>query len=191
VFSDWDKVSEMKKAIQIVCVVLVAVCGLVNAAPIQWRVEDGGNGQFYEVIEQTLFWADAQAYAEEQSGYLATITYQDEQDFIISNLPLPGDRYWLGGYQPDGSEEFDGGWTWVTGEQGTYTNWASGEPNGYAENLLHLWGSGSRPGPQFAPGTWNDLGKTEGPFIVEYVPEPATLSLLALGGLAVLRRRRK
>ena len=42
------------------------------------------------------------------------------------------DRYWLGGFQdltsPNYSEP-SGGWTWVTGEPWSYTNWFPGEPN--------------------------------------------------------------
>ena len=40
---------------------------------------------------------------------------------------------------------------------------------------------------------WNDLRETQGGvygYVVEYAPEPATLSLLAIGGLALVRRRR-
>ena len=66
-------------------------------------------------------------------GHLVTITSQEEQEFIVSEVleahgvdanPL------VGGYQ-DASEdqEPDGGWNWLTCEDWDYTNWHSGEPN--------------------------------------------------------------
>ena len=157
------------------------------AAPIQWAVSEGGNGHYYEVIDQSLLWGDAKTYAEGLSSYLVTITSQEEQDFVMNNLSLSGGVYWIGGYQPTGSQEPDGGWTWVTGEAWDYTNWAPGEPNNTAEveHLLNLWGSEAS---QYPLGSWNDLGPMGAPFIVE-VPELATLSLLAIGGLVMLRRR--
>jgi hypothetical protein len=62
--------------------------------------------------------------------------------------------YWLGAYQPLGSEEPAGGWEWVTGEPFAHSNWAPGRPSDSSgEDRLHFFveGTGLR-GP-----TWNDI----------------------------------
>ena len=83
-----------------------------------------------------------------------------------------------------------GGWTWVTGEPFTYTNWSPGQPDNEfgLEHYLHFYAFD----PLMAP-EWNDLEAARYPikgYIVEYVPEPTTVWLLGLGGLALLRKRR-
>lgn len=112
---------------------------LVNcaaAAPIYYS----GNGHFYDAIYVPggITWEEANDKAQSSSysginGHLATITSQEENNFIVNNFGLMD--YWLGGFQPDGSSEPDSGWQWVTGETWDYTNWdISGEPNN------HYWG---------------------------------------------------
>ena len=133
------------------------------------------NGHFYEAVAvASILWIDAKAAAESRTfngiqGHLATITSQEENDFIVSNFPDAVDvnnNYWLGGFQPPGSPEPSGGWEWVTGEPFVYTNWASGEPNDVrgGEDSLHFW----KP-----IGKWNDDSGTMGGnigYVVEYDP---------------------
>ncbi len=80
-----------------------------------------------------------------KAGYLATITSSEEND-IISDLISNGssDQYWIG-YTDKDSEN---NWKWVTGENSSYTNWTSGEPNndGGDENYAAIGKSGQ----------WND-----------------------------------
>jgi len=61
-------------------------------------------------------------------GHLATITSSAENAFISTQLGTT-QFAWLGGEQPPGSLEPDGGWQWITGEPWVYTNWDIGEPN--------------------------------------------------------------
>jgi hypothetical protein len=88
-----------------------------------------------------------------------------------------------------GSPEPGGGWQWVTGEPWGFTNWNAGKPNdlGGNEDCLTIYtkyAAANEP-----PGTWNDVpGDYRYVFVIEYSPEPATLLLLVLGGLAALRR---
>ncbi len=174
--------------------VVVLACALTaKAVPVQWTVGEGGNGNWYELVESSsIHWNTAKTSAEGLGGYLATITSQAENDFIADLLPdALGNNYWLGGYQdtlaPDYSEPA-GGWRWITGEIWDYTNWNGGEPNnssGRPENYLHIYAVNFPP-------YWNDAELTEprAGFIMESVPEPATMGLLALGGLAMLKRRK-
>lgn len=86
-------------------------------------------------------WEEANDFATTQGAYLATITNQDENEFINGVLQsgFPPE-YYLGLSQnfdsPDYSEP-DGGWEWVTGETFDYANWAPSEPNnlGFDEHV--------------------------------------------------------
>ncbi|EKE05350.1 MAG: hypothetical protein ACD_19C00349G0001, partial [uncultured bacterium] len=77
-----------------------------------------------------MSWTDAKIYCESLGGHLVTITSQVEQDFV-TNLIVSGTKpyYWAGGMQLPGSSEPFGGWTWVTGEPFSYTNWRSYQPD--------------------------------------------------------------
>ena len=88
----------------------------------------GGKSTYKVVIVPgKIQWIDAKKEAEKAGGHLATITTQSEWTTVLA---LPGaDHVWLGGYQVDGAEEPDGGWTWVTGEPWECTAWLAIEPN--------------------------------------------------------------
>ncbi len=186
----------------VLCVVL-SVAVSAHAVPIYNAATD----HYYDRIDAApgdgYTWVAAKTAAEGMShfgvqGYLATVTSEGENNFIIGNLSRPETglvRYWLGGYQESGSSEPDEGWAWITGESWSYSNWASGEPdNNNSENVLTYWYSGNwndfrndnTSGNEFNPPILLQNG-----FVVEYpVPEPMTLILLGLGGLGLLRRKR-
>lgn len=184
----------------VLLVIAAMFIATASADPVQWPVGEGGNDYYYDLIEhpEGMTWYDARDEAPTFShlgvpGHLATITSAEEGDFIVANLLLasPSAYYWLGGLQPDGSQEPDGGWEWLFGEVWNYTNWNPGEPNngGGYENVLSVYGAG----PDL--GTWNDVGGSMvgpyGGYVIEYeVPEPATISLLTAGVLLLARRRR-
>lgn len=155
---------------------------VLGGTPIVWA----GNGHAYDAMAAPLAgginWTDARDAAAALTlgtcpGYLVSITSQAENDFIVANLSEalpPGQRgYWIGAWQPPGSEEPAGGWTWVSGEPFEFTNWNSsrGEPNDYkgtypetGEDAAHLWDDGA--------GKWNDLSSldTTPGYVVEYDP---------------------
>ena len=60
-----------------------------------------------------MTWYDAKAHCESLSGYLATLTSQDEHDFVFNNLGVdaPYGMVWLGATD----EVQEGIWQWVTG----------------------------------------------------------------------------
>lgn len=121
------------------------------------------NGHEYDIVTTTfpITWDGANAATLALGGgwHLATITSQEENDFIAGEFPSAvSNGHWLGGIQtPAGPvDEPDGAWNWVTGEPWAYTNWASAEPNdaGGGETRLHfdVFSDGG--------GTWNDLSET-------------------------------
>lgn len=142
-------------------IVLVLPC-LAVSDPIQWEIADGGNGHYYEKVLMSLSWEEARDYAFSQSwiglpGYLASISSEEENLWLFNTLS--GQDCWLGGFQPEGSDEPSGGWSWSNGEPWFYSNWGPGEPND----------SGNEDYLQFSTAArWNDLGHSPRYFLVEY-----------------------
>jgi len=152
-----------------------------NVGDVIFNNGEGGNGHAYIVVKDNdMTWSQAKAKAETytfggQTGYLATITDQVENDFVWNNLQDTG---WIGATDNDsetGGEE--GKWYWVTGpEAGTqfwdgdpfgvpvgeeYTNWEPGtEPNNSGEeDCGQFWNE----------GYWNDYPcDYTRPFVVEF-----------------------
>lgn len=177
----------------------VALAASGSGALKQWTVADGGNGHFYEAVAvpSVITWQQANIAAEAAGGYLVTITSEAENNFVFDLIDEPAywnPSYnlrgpWIGAYQPEGAPEPDGGWEWVSGENFDYANWDTGQPNnsGGLENRIHF---GNRPG---RTPTWNDVPQDFPEiksYVVEYVPEPATIILLGAGGAGLVRRRR-
>jgi len=157
-----------------------------QSSPIQWRIEDGGNGHYYELVGNYLDdnarwnWRTSKRMAEGRSffglaGHLVTITSQAENDFIIENIHKS--HHWPTWIGLTDDEEFGGfesfgqpnpqtdGWVWVTGESVTFTGWEPGAPDQTQSNEdAALMGSNS-----FVHHLWNDSQPGDhAPFIVEY-----------------------
>ena len=192
----------------IVSFVGLGAAGVGEAALTEWPVADGGNGHFYEPVSAaSITWTEAQTAAETKGGYLATITSAEENSFVFS--VVDDDAYWylyggaavhgpwLGGLQPDGSPEPDGGWEWVTGEPFSYTSWSPGQPdNGGGstglEDRVHFWTLGTSLEDRAA--TWNDAAAFDcniHSYVIEYIPEPATLALVGAALPVLLKRKPK
>jgi len=116
------------------------------------------NGHQYVVVEfrgQTWDTANTDLSNQLSGFHLATITSQEEQDFVNNLVAgLISGELWLGGFQ-DPITELDpaAGWTWVTGEPWVYTNWLSSEPNDAIGVEQHL---------ALDRGGWNDEGSAIG-----------------------------
>jgi hypothetical protein len=118
----------------LVSVALLVVHGSAAVA----QVLNPDNGHIYEVVEAPggIPWdsADTAAGVLQMggplcSGYLATVTSVEEDNFIKSAYGAATlNTKWLGGFQQDRCDDI-GIWEWVTGETWLYTDWRPGEPN--------------------------------------------------------------
>lgn len=150
-----------------------------------------GNGHIYRLVDTGdpeegggIDWTDAKAAADaatDQSltGYLATITSQQENDYVAARL---ADAGWMGA-SDSGSE---GDWKWVDGPEngtsfwsgdmngsavgGNYQNWSGGEPNDSFNNQEADHGEDCAQFLSGGNGMWNDLPCT-GAILRSYVIE--------------------
>ena len=162
-------------------------------------------------------WSQAEAYAQSQfNSHLATVNDAAENQWILSTFnnhyeiaTQTGNSFHFQdgrqgifiGYNDDVQE---GQWQWVSGETPSFENWMPGEPNG----AFPVDGTADyallRPleiGDPTSWGQWFDehdveCFQTGGGYnpnyaLIEVIPEPATLGLLIIGSLAMLRHKRK
>ncbi len=96
-----------------------------------------GEHSYYRSIVQSGTYDQAQADAETNFGYIASITSAEENAWLVANGVQVGDN--LGG--SDTAE--DGTWVWASGEPFSYSNWAPGEPNnGNLQNNMQMYPNG-------------------------------------------------
>ncbi|GAB4276500.1 MAG: hypothetical protein Kow0092_32270 [Deferrisomatales bacterium] len=169
----------------------VALVGTSAAAsPISWTY--GGQVHTYDLFVQAEMGWDEAAASLPAGWYLATVTSQDEQDFLLATVlaDVAEGQYWLGGVQAEGEPEPDRSWSWVTGEPWGYESWARGEPNDYwdadpgenSERYLGLWFFQEPVDPQ--GWKWNDEGQPgniAGYLAETHAPVPLPPSALLLG----------
>lgn len=113
------------------------------------------NGHYYQVYDESMTWTEAKKYCESLGGHLATITSQEEQQFIESQL-VNGQKscYWLGGTD----SAVEGKWNWITGEEFSYTKWGADMPDNWQDEdylMIYKDPHPSHTGNTF--GFWNDL----------------------------------
>lgn len=109
------------------------------------------NGHYYYVYElsDVTSWEEAKEYCESQGGYLATITSKEEDEFVFAYLRdnFEYESAYLG--LTDRDEE--GTWIWDNGEEVSYMNWHSGEPNDEnADEDFAMYYY------KYSDGSWND-----------------------------------
>jgi len=202
------------KSILVVVAIIVASTSVSNGVPVEWSVDEGGNGHFYEavLVEGGIWWGQAALRAYYAEGRLATITSAEENEFVYNLISDSKFWYnlhgktnigpWIGGGGWFTEEKSEGYWYWVNlnleyeYEPFIYTNCIVGQPADtinyefHEMFFLHYYSDNSEPAP-----FWNYGNRylTNG-YIVEYnrynTPEPCTLLLLGLGGL-MLRKMKK
>ncbi|MEG3764989.1 C-type lectin domain-containing protein [Alteromonas sp. 14N.309.X.WAT.G.H12] len=140
-------------------------------------------GSTYYLLDKST-WDDAQSTAIALGGNLVTINNAEEHIFINETWGgFSGSEYamtylWIGLNDEDNEGEF----TWISGEEVTYTLFTSGEPNGGEnENQVYMWYRSAA-----YAGYWNDFDGSRGVDyydgvygVVEVVDDPTGLSSAA------------
>jgi hypothetical protein len=93
-------------------------------------------------------WEEAETYCESLGGHLAVISNKEENDFLFNYMKQCGYKSAYFGYS-DSLEE--GTWTWVDGENSSYENWSTNEPN--HENANEDYAMFYY---KYTDGAWND-----------------------------------
>ncbi|MBU0718384.1 MAG: hypothetical protein KJ749_09065, partial [Planctomycetes bacterium] len=156
------------------------VTGVTSADPVLWTIESGGNGHYYEIIIDTVFWTDALTGAASRilevkngdlRGYLATVTSSAEDEFLYDMIAVAGfPNTWLGG--SDSGDE--GSFTWRAGPESgnpfTYTNWTLSQPDNSHGDEHYLMMVGQDGSFGFQGGEWNDARLDPEGSILEFRP---------------------
>ena len=142
------------------------------------------NGHTYHLLT-TNTWTESQAEAELLGGNLVTINDEAENDWVYSTFNGGGTRsLWIG--LNDAATE--GTFAWVSGEAVSYTNWAGPEPNNFFgnEDYAHFYTSNYGNAWNDATNSGTDIADPiHGVVEVNTVPEPSSLALFGIGGLAI------
>lgn len=109
------------------------------------------NNHWYYVynIEEIKDWNSAKEFCEEQNGYLATISSEEENQFLYNYMK--NDMGYKSAYFGFTDENTEGTWEWVNGEKVVYTNWHPAEPN--QENSKEDYAMFYY---KYSDGLWND-----------------------------------
>jgi hypothetical protein len=105
---------------------------VVGSYPVQWRVEDGGNGHWYQAqIFDDATWNQAVIACETAGGGLVCITTSAEWGMVTSLYRATGISHpthmWMGGKKAEGNSQ----WEWRSGEAWGFTAWGGAEcPSG-------------------------------------------------------------
>lgn len=133
-----------------------------------------------------MTWEEAKAFCEEQGGHLVTIDSEGEQSFLKDNCTGEKNLYWIG------LQEISDNWGWVTGEEVSYTNWATGEPNEDFNDTEYYAQMYGKDYDDNQLGEWNDSRNDSGTlafyqlenvgFICEWDSENITENILEFDG---------
>ena len=121
-----------------------------QSAPDFELLYESDSTRFFKATSGMLCWTEAQAFAEQLGGHLATFHDEAEYNQIYQLLSPEEAQLWIGLVQDEAGQEPSGGWRWVTGEALSFEAWAGGEPNqnaGFSEDVGAI---------RFSHGGWND-----------------------------------
>lgn len=116
-----------------------------------------GTKHCYRIYKGVPTWVQARAFCEVLGGHLATLTSDEENQFVHNFMLESGFKTAYFGLS---DENRSGDWIWVTGEPFEYTNWHKGEPSysGREKYGMYFY--------KHTKGTWNDA------HFYEYTEDP-------------------
>ncbi len=128
-----DPAMTMKNSARVAAMAAAAAVtanGALAGDAVQWRVEDGGNGHWYQRIEAAC-WSEAESAAVAQGCHLASVLNSSEAQFCTRFVLSEsyGITVAIGGFRTPKSD-LNLGWRWTTDETfipGSLT-WMSGNP---------------------------------------------------------------
>lgn len=95
-------------------------------------------GRWFFLTPSQMTWEQAQAYARQCGGNLATVNDSSLNAWVINNfLSAAGaNGFWIGLARPDCASQ----WQWASGAPVSFTAWASGQPDCYQanESVVHV-----------------------------------------------------
>ena len=156
------------------------------------------NGHQYALTLELSNWTQAEAWAIEVGGHLATINDNVENTWLAAFITAGNEENewysygtgWIGLEYISGNRNSPDSWQWTSDEPVTFFNYPADLY--YEGTHMYLHGS-DHP---VSPGKWNCNPVHDSypgdylPGVIEIVPEPTTILLLGFGGLTLLRKRR-
>ncbi len=133
-----DPAMNLKNSARVAAMAVTAAVtanGALAGDAVQWRVEDGGNGHWYQRIGTLMSFTVAQGAATVRGAHLATCSDAEEWVKVLAvadTAPKQELYFWIGLYQDHSAPDFaepTGGWRWVDGTQLGFSVWLPYEPN--------------------------------------------------------------
>jgi len=131
--------------------------------PVQWRMEDGGNGHWYRVVVAVGDWEESRVRAMDMGSELCAITSAAENGHVLSLVTgaeqwcADGAGYWLGGFKQAGQ------WQWTSGEDFIYSYFGCGNPGDIQTNIQ--WYRVTTGCPPLGTIVWDDQFSTGCPIL--------------------------
>ena len=88
----------------------------------------------YVLVNTAMTWSQAEQFCGIKGGHLASITSEEENDWLGSEL-MTYDSVWVGGRWSNGTD-----WSWTDGTEWDWTHWATDQPRLHYDTecaLLH------------------------------------------------------
>lgn len=93
------------------------------------------NNHSYRVFDTSMTWTEAKAACEEIGGHLATISSNEEQDYVQQLIKsTKKENIWIGGCFSAANNS----WSWVDNTEWNYTNWDVTQPDNYTGDEFYL-----------------------------------------------------